>query len=387
MYIRNRLEGISKKRGLRRGLTTGTCAAAASKAATIAFLSGKRPKNVEVALPSGQTVNLPVHSYSIGQENVVASIIKDAGDDPDVTNGAEIKAAVSDRQLLAGGVNAFRFTVQGSRFTVLTGKGIGIVTKPGLAVPIGEPAINPVPRKMIKKAVRDVISQLSTCPPQLSITISVPKGEDLAKKTMNARLGIIGGISILGTTGIVEPLSISAYRHSIICSLDVAVASGCSVILLSTGRSSEKVAQRELNLLEEACILVGDHMGFALREVAKKGKASGALKKVIIAGQFGKFSKLASGHFETHCKDSSVELEFLAGLAEDAGAKRKTVNNIIDANTAREVFFVLQENRLDGVFNVVCERIKKNARAIVGSYPRIGCILVGYFSDIKTLAI
>jgi cobalt-precorrin-5B (C1)-methyltransferase len=219
------------------------------------------------------------------------------------------------------------------------------------------------------------------------IRISVPKGEYLAKKTMNARLGIIGGISILGTTGIVEPLSISAYRHSILCGLDVAVASGCNMILLSTGRSSEKVAQRELNLPEEVCILIGDHMGFALKGTAKKGKAPGGLKKVIIAGQFGKFSKLASGHFETHCKDSSVELEFLADLAENAGAKRKTVNSIKKANTAREVFFILRENRLKGVFDIVCERVKKNAREIAGSYLQVGCILVGYSSDIETLAI
>src|SRR3990172_3754158 len=198
---------------------------------------------------------------------------------------------------------------------------------------------------------------------------------------MNARLGIIGGISILGTTGIVEPLSLSAYRHSIACAMDVALASGCKEIIFSTGRSSEKVAEKEAGLPEEAFILVGDHMGFALREAGAKGQGS-RVKKITLVGQFGKFSKLAAGHFETHCSDSSVELEFLASLAKDAGAKRDIIESIRNANTARQVFFILKEENLESVFRMVCESVRDNARKMVDSTVKIACILVGYNEEV-----
>jgi len=207
---------------------------------------------------------------------------------------------------------------------------------------------------------------------------------------MNARLGIIGGISILGTTGIVEPLSLSAYRHSITCAIDVAIASKCKEIIFSTGRSSEKVAEKELKLPEEAFILVGDHMGFALKEARCKIQdtslplqaVSRGCRKITIVGQFGKFSKLAAGHFETHCSDSSVELEFLASFAKDAGAKRDVIESIRNANTARQVFFILKEENLESVFRMVCESVRDNARKMVDSTVKIACILVGYNEEV-----
>ena len=387
MYFRIFVED-KKQRSLRKGYTTGACAAAASKAAAIAFLAKEKVKDVEITLPVGKAIIIPIHRCAIERWQAIASVIKDAGDDPDATNGAEIVVDFRFRISDFGLTKAFQFTVNSLRFTVYGGKGVGVVTKPGLAIPVGEPAINPVPRKMIEDAVREAFTiydlRITNLKSKIenrkfSVTLSVPHGEEIAKKTMNARLGIIGGISILGTTGIVEPLSLSAYRHSIACAMDVALASGCKEIIFSTGRSSEKVAEKEAGLPEEAFILVGDHMGFALREAGAKGQGS-RVKKTTLVGQFGKFSKLAAGHFETHCSDSSVELEFLASLAKDAGAKRDIIESIRNANTARQVFFILKEQGLEKVLKVVCKRVKKNASEIASI--DMGCVLVGYNEEV-----
>ena len=374
-----------QKRGLRKGYTTGTCAAAAAKAAAITFFTGRKIKEVQTILPAGEAVTLPVYRCEIGKDTATASVIKDAGDDPDVTNGAEIIAEIQGQgpRVKGQGDKAFQFTVHSLQFTVYGGKGVGIVTKPGLAIPIGEPAINPVPRKMIEESVKEAVgylnSELRTPNSELYLTLSVPDGEEIAKKTMNARLGITGGISILGTTGIVEPLSLSAYRHSIVCALDVAVASGCREIVFSTGRSSEKVAEKEIKLPEEAFILVGDHMGFALKEARNK-MHDARCKKIIIVGQFGKFSKLAAGHFETHCSDSGIELKFLANLAKDADANKGIIESIRNANTARQVFFILKEQGLEKVFRMVCKRVKEKSAEIAGI--DMGCMLVGYNEEV-----
>ena len=402
MYLRNIVES-KRKKSLRKGYTTGACAAAAAKAAAIAFFTKIKVRDVEISLPVGKKVILSIYRCEIKKDRAIASVIKDAGDDPDATNGAEIMAEVFTSAIsnfkfqIANFTKAFQFVVHSSQFTVFGGKGIGIVTKPGLAIPVGEPAINPVPRKMIEEAIREAM-QDSRCKMQdlsiktsaLSLMLSVPDGEEIAKKTMNARLGIIGGISILGTTGIVEPLSLSAYRHSITCAIDVAIASKCKEIIFSTGRSSEKVAEKELKLPEEAFILVGDHMGFALTEARCKIQdtslplqaVSRGCRKITIVGQFGKFSKLAAGHFETHCSDSSVELEFLASFAKDAGAKRDVIESIRNANTARQVFFILKEENLESVFRMVCESVRDNARKMVDSTVKIACILVGYNEEV-----
>ena len=259
-------------------------------------------------------------------EVATATIIKDAGDDPDVTDRAEIVAEV--RLLKDSGEGSIR--IEG-------GAGVGKVTRPGLSVAPGNPAINPVPIKMIRQAVSEVTDTLCV-PPSVLVTVSVPRGEELAKSTMNARLGIIGGISILGTTGIVHPLSLSAYTDSISCAVEVAVAAGLSEVVFSTGRSSERVAEESFALDPAAYILTGDHMGFALEEAAKNKE----IKRVTVSGQFGKFSKLARGEFETHCKDSSVEMGFLREVAVRNGATGEQALRIEGANTAREVFFIFK---------------------------------------------
>ncbi|MEK7851413.1 MAG: cobalt-precorrin-5B (C(1))-methyltransferase CbiD, partial [Deltaproteobacteria bacterium] len=224
---------MSPIRELRYGYTTGSCATAAAKAATLALLQQKCVGEVEITLPIGEKVTFNVHSCAFDKESARCSIIKDAGDDPDVTNGAEICAeafpsANSEFRVRSSEYKkAFEFSVNDSLFAIYGGKGVGAITKPGLALPVGEPAINPVPRRMIKQAVEEAIAGrgvLQYAPTDFTVTISVPDGERIAKSTLNERLGILGGISILGTTGIVKPISTKAWADTISVALDVAKA-------------------------------------------------------------------------------------------------------------------------------------------------------------------
>lgn len=356
---------------MRKGFTTGTCAAAGAKAAAqalFASLGGKRKKisSVSVSLPRGGELRIPVDSVKVKGNKAEAVIIKDAGDDPDATNGAEF---VTEVEYLRENPTRPGVVIKG-------GEGVGVITRPGLKRPIGKPAINPVPLMMIKRSVIEAAKEAGLSP-SVVVTVTVPKGRELAEKTMNARLGIIGGISILGTTGIVEPMSLAAYRHSISMGIDVALAAGLSEIVLSTGRSSEKVVEERLKLPEVAYVLTGDHMGFALEDC--KGRRE--LKRITVAGQFGKMSKLAAGHFETHCSDSSVEFEFLAKLCRNAGADEIIIRKILGANTAREVFFILKKERLDIIFETICSMVRQNSSKIAGKGKVVRSVLAGYNNE------
>ncbi len=357
---------------LREGFTTGSSAAAGAKAAVTLLLTGKLLKAVEVTLPRAGdgTIVIPVKEVSLNGAVATATIIKDAGDDPDVTDRAEI---VTEVKLLgeAPGDGEDSMRVEG-------GRGVGKVTRPGLSVAPGNPAINPVPMKMIRQAVSEVTDTLCV-PPSVLVTVSVPRGVELAKSTMNERLGIIGGISILGTTGIVHPLSLSAYTDSISCAVDVAVAAGLTEVVFSTGRSSERVAEEGLALDDAAYILTGDHMGFALIEAAKKKE----LKRVTISGQFGKFSKLARGEFETHCKDSTVEMGFLRDIAGRNGATEELAKRIEGANTAREVFFIFKEEGIKGAIEEITALVKKNGAARSAEGVEVRAMLVGYDGKVE----
>lgn len=368
-----RQSGELKKTGkLRRGFTTGSSSAAGAKAAATALFASFQkkkalPKSVRITLPRGGELVIPVKSVKVSKGSARAVVIKDAGDDPDVTNGAEFVAEV---ELL--GLNRSRTSI-----VLKGGEGVGVVTRPGLKVAPGRPAINPVPQGMIRTAIKEAAKEAGLTP-SVAVTISVPEGKELALKTMNPRLGIVGGISILGTTGIVEPMSLEAYRHSISCGVDVALAAGLDEVVFSTGRSSEKALEKLLKLPEVAYILTGDHMGYALKDTSGRKR----LKRVTIAGQFGKFSKLAAGHFETHCSDSSVELDFIAGLSKECGAGEAVIKKIISANTAREVFFVLKEEGLTKVLDRVCALVKENSKRSARSGLEINAILAGYEGEI-----
>ncbi len=359
--------------GLRRGFTTGTCAAAGAKAAASLLFGVSSPKGrgagvVQVTLPGGGTLEIGVRDLHLSGGVASATVIKDAGDDPDVTNRAEITTTVEFSGHRAS--DAPGIVIEG-------GPGVGRVTRPGLKPPVGAPAINPVPLEMIRTAVMEAAREAGIVP-AVRVVVSVPRGKEIAKKTMNARLGIIGGISILGTSGIVEPMSLSAYKDSIACAVDVAAASKCEVVVFSTGRSSEKVAAAGLDLPPEAFITTGDHMGFAMRCAGKKRE----FKTIIVAGQFGKFTKLAAGSGDTHCSRSSVNKDFLAGLAAEEGLAGDIIEKILGANTAREVFFMLRDMGCWGVFRRVTALVARNSAAMAGRGRVVRAMLAGYERDL-----
>ena len=251
-------------------------------------------------------------------------MIKDAGDDPDVTNRAEIVATI-----LAGhGFAVSDKGVQLGHIVLCGGQGIGTVTKPGLSVQVGQPAINPVPRQMIVEAVQEVVQGQ-----KVTVIISIPKGEELAEKTLNKRLGILGGLSILGTTGIVRPISADAWTATIQASLDVAKEAGLTEVVLSTGRTSEKGAQQILNLPEEAYAMMGDYLEFSLKEAAKR-----KFKTIHLSGMWAKIMKAAMRIPQTHVRNGALEMIDGAKLLASLGAAGILLQKIEKSNTAREMY-------------------------------------------------
>ena len=276
---------------MKTGYTTGTCAAAAAKAAVLVLFEGHKPAQVEVVFPDGTRGLLPVLWARRTAHGAEAAVIKDAGDDPDVTHGSTVIAAVSET-----GEEGVVFAA---------GEGIGMVTKPGLQVPPGEPAINPAPRRMIGAAVREVTEK------GLRIVLSIPGGKELAARTFNPRLGVKDGLSILGTTGRVRPFSVPALRDALVCALDVALACGVCSPVLVPGNIGERAARRHFCLTPEQVIHAGNEWGFMLDRVAER-----KLAPVLIVGHPGKLGKLPEGHWDTHASRSPMALEFVAGLAQ-----------------------------------------------------------------------
>lgn len=317
-----------KKRKLRSGFTTGTAAAAATGGALTLMLDGKAPKEISIALLTGDNLAIPVATcVGEGDTAAVCTVVKDAGDDPDVTHRAVIGAKVS---WLPEG--------DGRTLVITGGTGVGKVTKPGLEVPVGEAAINPGPQKMISQTVSNL---LKAFPEKrgVHVEIFVPKGKILAEKTLNARLGIIGGISILGTTGIVRPMSHDAYIATIKSAMAVARAAEIDQLVLTTGRRSEKFAQAHFaGMPEEAFIQVGDFFKLSVDTAAEKG-----LSKITLAVFFGKAIKMAQGVPHTHAAKSSLSLSKLSGWTLDATGDRKLAAEIENANTGRQAFFILME--------------------------------------------
>ena len=336
------------KRGLRTGYTTGACAAAAAKAAALALALGRRVEEVELMLPTGVRARFRIHRQFSGEDEAFCSVVKDAGDDPDVTDGAEICARVRRRK--EPGIS------------IKGGEGVGRVTKPGLEVPVGEAAINPVPRRMIAQAVEEVLGHDAGA----EVEISVPRGEELARKTLNPRLGIVGGISILGTTGIVIPYSEDAYKACISLGLNVALACGCGEVVLTTGRRSEKFAQARFDLPEECFVQMGDFAGYALKECARKG-----FRKAVIWGMIGKLSKLAKGIFYTHSSASEVDLNFLAEVAGGCGVKNAKLR---EAVTAHHFLKLLGDER-EKVCSRICLLAAEKAREYTGGSLKMEVIM------------
>jgi cobalt-precorrin-5B (C1)-methyltransferase len=306
-------------RPLRRGWTTGTCATAAAKAAYAALLTGEFPDPVEVTLPRGERVAFALAITRKDAASSTAGVVKDAGDDPDVTHGALVLATV-------------RATAPGSGVVFRAGAGVGIVTRAGLPVAPGEPAINPVPRRMIGEAIAEVAAAAPGSG-DVEVEVGVADGERLAANTLNPRLGIVGGLSILGTTGIVVPYSCAAWIHSIQRGIDVAHGAGLAHIAGATGRQSETAVQKFHRLPEIALIDMGDFVGGMLKYLRRH-----PIARVTIAGGVGKMTKLAQGLLDLHANRGAVDFAALAGLAKAGGSCDAVTQHIVASNSAAEAF-------------------------------------------------
>ncbi|MBV5316397.1 MAG: cobalt-precorrin-5B (C(1))-methyltransferase [Desulfobulbaceae bacterium] len=340
-----------KKKTLRSGYTTGACAAAAAKAAVLCLLGRENPGSIEIPFPDGSR-----HSFALcrfggnSPQLAMATVVKDAGDDPDVTNGAEIGAEV--RWVAAS---------TGERIVLVNGPGVGVVTKPGLPVAVGEPAINPVPRQMIRAAVAEALAAGELNDAALEVKIFVRDGEVLAKKTLNQRLGVIGGISILGTTGIVKPVSAQAWTDTIEASMRVARAAGLTEVLLSTGRTSEAAVQRKLHLPEEAQAMMGDYLLYALEAARRHGFA-----QIHLATMWAKLIKAALAVPQTHVRNGALETRQAADLLAQLGLDETTASTLRAANTAREIYERLKQLDRPDLVAAVCRRAQAQAESWSG---------------------
>jgi cobalt-precorrin-5B (C1)-methyltransferase len=344
-------EAAARRQGLRTGWTTGTCASAAAKAAAVGLVTGEPPATVEVALPGGRRVTFPVERDGPPNRCVV---VKDAGDDPDCTHGARVTATVE--------------WAPGPETELRAGPGVGTVTKPGLGLPVGAPAINPVPRRMILAALAEVTGR------PVTVTFSVPGGEEMAARTTNARLGIVGGISILGTTGIVRPFSTAAYRASVVQQIDVAAAQGERTVVLATGTRSDRAAQRLLPHLPEVCFVeVGDFTGIALRRAAARG-----VRRVVFVGMAGKIAKLAAGVMMTHFHRSRVDGELLAEVARSVGAPPTVVAAATATATARHFAEVCATAGVLAPLEVLCARARAACEAHAGGALAVEVVMVDF---------
>ena len=354
---------VGRKRSLRTGYTTGTCAAAATKAALSALVSGNKLPKVNVSLPKDKHIVIDIAWIKfVDEKSVTASVIKDGGDDPDVTNGAEIWSTVS-------------LLESSNKIMIDGGIGVGRVTKPGLGLEIGKAAINPTPLKMINQAIGEILEKQQKNRYGLSILISVPKGEEIAKRTDNPRLGIIGGISILGTTGIVIPYSTASFAASIRQSIDVSIAMGSDSVILTTGGRSEDFARSIFgnSVADHAYIQIGDFIGFSIKQCAIK-----KIKKAYVIGFIGKLTKMAMGVKQTHVKGSNVDMNFLATLANRCGANNDLVKKIKLANTARHVGELIDQSGLSMFYDVLCEEVYNHLSKDSPSDLQIKIILLDF---------
>jgi cobalt-precorrin-5B (C1)-methyltransferase len=349
-------DGADEVRPLRRGWTTGACATAATKAAFAALATGEFPDPVDITLPGGQSVAFALAVNRLGERSATAGVIKDAGDDPDVTHGALVLATV--RESAAGSGVRFR-----------AGPGVGTVTLPGLPVPPGEPAINPVPRKMMQTAIAEVASACGRTG-DVEVEIAIPHGEELAAKTLNARLGIVGGLSILGTTGVVVPYSCAAWIASIHSGIDVARATGTAHVAGATGRTSEEAVKALYDLTEGALLDMGDFVGGTLKYLRTHPVA-----RVTIAGGIAKITKLAQGMLDLHSARGRVDLGALAEVARDCGGSEELVLRIVGANTTPEAFAFAASEGID-LGGEVAERARAvAAEVLAGSDTELDVVI------------
>lgn len=337
---------------MRTGITTGTCAAAAAKAAVLAWC-GQSVEQVVVLSPQQKPIAVVIADSSRTERGGKAAVVKDAGDDPDITNGVTIEAAVE----VAEGVD-----------TVLrAGSGVGTVTLPGLSVPVGKPAINPGPRQMILAAVRDAL------PPGWGavVTVSIPGGEALAARTLNPVLGIAGGLSIIGTTGIVEPMSEEAFKNSLAPQISVVKALGYDAVVFAPGKIGQDIAIKQCGLPAEQIVQTSNFIGFMLEQAVRYG-----MKQVLLFGHLGKICKVAAGIFHTHNRMADGRMETLAAYAAALGASQQTVQAILRCATTEAALPLIESAGLRQVYAVMAERASHRAMRYVFQDLEVGTVIV-----------
>jgi cobalt-precorrin-5B (C1)-methyltransferase len=357
------------KKRLRHGFTTGSAAAAASKAGILYLATKTMVREIDIPLPEGGRLTIPVEQIEEMSGGSRVTVIKDAGDDPDVTHRAKIRSTV----FVSPEGESGNITIEG-------GQGVGRVTKPGLPIDVGEPAINPVPRQQIREAVLEGLKG-TDLGGDVSVIIDVVDGETIAKKTLNPRLGIIGGISILGTRGTVIPYSAEAYQDSITMSMDIARAENLELIALSTGGRTEKLLMRELpDIPEAAFIEVADFFSFSLHEASKRG-----FRHILLSCFFGKLVKMAQGYPYTHARDSTIDFRALAHWCTALGMDQDKIQCIRNANTARHVLgLIAGDNHRDAAIQDITEKALLSARTFAGPAPEIRIYLFDFKGSLLT---
>lgn len=347
---------------LRCGYTTGSCAAAASRAAALALLTGKKVDSTEIFTPKGIRLALCISRCVISGETALCSVIKDSGDDPDITNGIEVCAEVS---LIRNGIE------------ILGGKGVGTVTKAGLDQPVGASAINSVPRKMIAQTVNE-IAELHEYRGGFRIVISVPEGELIAQKTFNPRIGIVGGISIIGTTGIVEPMSASALVETIRTEANIRKAEGRKVLILTVGNYSERFIAENLPQLNEQCVMCSNFIGDAIDIGITLGFGN-----ILIYGHIGKMVKLGSGIMNTHSSYADGRMETLITCGALAGTDTAVLRSLNDCATTDAALDILYENgSAQGALDILTQRIHGYLQARAKGSARVGAVIFSYKNDL-----
>ncbi len=346
---------VRNRRGMRTGYTTGSCAAAAAKAATLTLLNGPGEaaspvSEVTIRLPVGEDATFHIHRCEwLEGGKVLCSVIKDGGDDPDATHGAEICVAVSR-------------DVEDKGLKIIGGLGVGTVTRPGTGIEVGEPAVTRVPRRMMAESVSDAARSAGLeSYAGFVAQVSVTDGEEIAKNTTNARLGVLGGISILGSTGVVQPFSTAAWRASVNLAVDVAAANGLPHVVLSTGTRSEEYSRLVLDLPDMAFIEAGIFSGPSLKRCAMR-----KIGRATHVGMVGKFSKMAMGHFVTHVAGNQVDTDFLAELADRCGATPEVQQEIRGASSARHFQEIAQASDLVRVIPLICRMVCDESRKLLG---------------------
>jgi len=341
---------------LRSGYTTGACAAAGVKATLILMTTGEVVSAVEIIALDGTPLKIPVASVEKISDGIRAEVIKFSGDDPDITNGASVFTTVR--------------RVFGSEIIFKAGLGVGRITKAGLQLKIGEPAINPAPRRLIQ----NVAAEFNVG--GLEVEISIPAGVELAKKTLNPILGVEGGLSIIGTTGVLRPMSEDAFKNSLVPQIDVAKAAGFDTLIFVPGKIGETIAKK-LGFDDGAIIQTSNFIGFMLEAAAQR-----QIKKIVLCGHLGKLAKVAAGVFHTHNRVADGRLETLAAYSAAEGLPASEVQKILDANTTEDAAQIISANHLERVYKKIAARASRRAERYVFGKLQVATILVDYAGNI-----